>query len=359
MTVSEKQLKANRQNARKGGVKTAEGIAIAKYNALKHGLLAKEIVVDVGEGAESREEFDGLLLDLQAQLRPVGSLEEMLVEKIAVAYWRLRRAYRYEVGLIRDELDHVTDDFYGRTDWEGKQLKKTDEQINESIEEEREDLRSWRQDKKLLGKMRKAGKPLEGIYDWEIHWELLEEEVAHLLGPEDQRGFEPEELRERLEAEDWSDNEILQTLMEICDERIRQREETIADLNKQKEHNRLKLQVLQKLGSIPAKNELDRLLRYQGAIERQFYKAMNQLERLQRQRLGTTCPLPWWWMRTLHPARNAEKMGSFRSFCVQHQYLPKNLTFFVNISRFGFALYMGGERKGVYAYMVTNGTEWI
>ncbi len=34
MTVSEKQLKANRKNAKKAGVKTAEGKAIVKYNAL-------------------------------------------------------------------------------------------------------------------------------------------------------------------------------------------------------------------------------------------------------------------------------------------------------------------------------------
>ena len=44
MTVSEKQLKANKKNAQKAGVKTAKGKAIVKYNALKHGLLAKEVV---------------------------------------------------------------------------------------------------------------------------------------------------------------------------------------------------------------------------------------------------------------------------------------------------------------------------
>lgn len=37
MTVSEKQLKANQKNAQKAGVKTDEGKAIVKYNALKHG----------------------------------------------------------------------------------------------------------------------------------------------------------------------------------------------------------------------------------------------------------------------------------------------------------------------------------
>lgn len=104
MTVSEKQLEANRANAQKGGVKTPEGKEIVKYNALKHGLLAKEVVITIGEGAENPEEFNALLGDLNTQLKPEGTLEEMLVEKIAVAYWRLRRSYRYEVGLIRQEF---------------------------------------------------------------------------------------------------------------------------------------------------------------------------------------------------------------------------------------------------------------
>jgi hypothetical protein len=101
MMVSQKQLEANRKNAKKGGVEMPEGKAIAKYNALKHGLLAREVVVATGEGAEDPQEFDALSQDLKAQLLPQGTLEEMLVEKTAGAYWRLRRAHRYEAGLIR------------------------------------------------------------------------------------------------------------------------------------------------------------------------------------------------------------------------------------------------------------------
>ena len=85
MTISQKQLEANKKNAKKGGVKTEEGKAIVKYNALRHGLLAKEIVITVGEGAENPEEFNALLEDLKIQLTPAGTLEEMLTEKIAVA----------------------------------------------------------------------------------------------------------------------------------------------------------------------------------------------------------------------------------------------------------------------------------
>ena len=65
-------------------------------NALKGRVLAREVVIAVGDGAENREEFDNLLADLTAPLNPVGTLEEMLVEKIALAFWRLRRAYMYQ-----------------------------------------------------------------------------------------------------------------------------------------------------------------------------------------------------------------------------------------------------------------------
>jgi len=115
MTVSEKQLEANRKNAQKGGVRTKEGKAIVRYNALKHGLLAKEAIVTVGDGAENPKEFNALLADLKTELKPEGTLEEILIEKIAVAYWRLRRACRYEVGLIRNGLDNAIEKFYNQT----------------------------------------------------------------------------------------------------------------------------------------------------------------------------------------------------------------------------------------------------
>ena len=49
--VSKASLAANRRNARKStGPKTPEGKARARQNALKHGLLAREVVVSDGDG---------------------------------------------------------------------------------------------------------------------------------------------------------------------------------------------------------------------------------------------------------------------------------------------------------------------
>ena len=282
------------KNAKKGGVKTEEGKAIVKYNALRHGLLAREVVITVGDGAENPEKFNALLEDLRMQLVPAGTLEEMLVEKIAVAYWRLRRAYRYEVGLIRDELDTATDDFYNQEDWQHKKVNKTDEEIDLEIEQEKEVIESWKQDKKDFTKMYKAGKPLEDTYDLQFNWECLYEEVCHLLPDDDESvDYKPKDVRDILKKNlDWSDDSIWHKLIEICDKNVNTYKKKIAELEKKQKKNRLKLEVIKKLGNIPSKDELDRLLRYEGAIERQLYKALNQLERLQRLRSGDSVPPP-------------------------------------------------------------------
>ncbi len=105
--ISQKQLEANRRNAQLStGPKTPEGKQRVKWNALKHGLLAKSVVIPARDGFENRYEFESLLRKLHHELKPIGILEEMLVEKIAVAYWRLRRAVRAESGEIRDRISN-------------------------------------------------------------------------------------------------------------------------------------------------------------------------------------------------------------------------------------------------------------
>jgi len=143
--------------------------------------------------------------------------------------------------------------------------------------------------------MCKDGKPLEKIYDWEENWSLLYDKVSEIVPDEELDDDEKwtKQFREFLNNKaSWSDDRIWQTLIEICDEKVRESTEGIDSLKKQKERNRLRLQVLKKLGNIPSKEELDRLLRYEGAIERQLYKALNQLERMQRLRSGDTVPAP-------------------------------------------------------------------
>jgi hypothetical protein len=95
--ASEKQDKANRQNAKKStGPKTPQGKAAVRFNAAKHGLLSEETLLPGEDGAALEE----LAERLRAELRPAGDLEGLLVERIVAAHWRLRRLGRVEAGVF-------------------------------------------------------------------------------------------------------------------------------------------------------------------------------------------------------------------------------------------------------------------
>jgi hypothetical protein len=95
--TSDKKAEANRRNALKStGPKTPEGKDAVRLNALRHGLLSQEILLR-GEDEEALRELDE---HLRKELQPVGELENLLVDRIISAYWRLRRLGRVEAGIF-------------------------------------------------------------------------------------------------------------------------------------------------------------------------------------------------------------------------------------------------------------------
>ena len=105
-TMSLKQLAANRRNAQKSTrPRTPAGRAVSNMDATKHGILSKQVLVQGSNRKESRREFSALHQRFREQLRPVGPLEEMLVEKIVTAYWRQGRALTAEWGEIALSVD--------------------------------------------------------------------------------------------------------------------------------------------------------------------------------------------------------------------------------------------------------------
>jgi hypothetical protein len=101
-SVSRRKLQANRDNAKKStGPKTRLGKSWSRLNASKHGILSSALLIKEGQGTEDAAEFDSLMNALERDLVPVGALEVMLVEKIAVCFWRQKRSLRSEGGLVR------------------------------------------------------------------------------------------------------------------------------------------------------------------------------------------------------------------------------------------------------------------
>jgi hypothetical protein len=92
-----KQIEANRRNALQStGPKTAEGKTVVALNAIKHGLLSRELLLPGEDGTDLSE----LAENLRAQLAPVEALESLFVDRIIAAVWRLRRLIRVEAGLF-------------------------------------------------------------------------------------------------------------------------------------------------------------------------------------------------------------------------------------------------------------------
>jgi hypothetical protein len=95
--TTEKQQQANRRNARKStGPKTPEGKARSSGNALTYGIFGQGLFI----AGENPEEYAELLRGLNEDLRPVGALEIIHVERIAMAVWRQRRLMRAESAAV-------------------------------------------------------------------------------------------------------------------------------------------------------------------------------------------------------------------------------------------------------------------
>ncbi len=305
---SERQKAANRRNARHStGPRTPTGKAAVRHNALKHGLLARDVVIASGEGKESQGDFDRLLSDLREDLQPVGVLEEALVERIAQCQWRLRRAARYEnaeicrsygvPGSEDDEeeaapsslVDSLLADLSSLPPVSGgvaMVLERTTAGIDQCLElvsDARLEVLAQGHLSRLTMKRLLAtfGTKRDSVavacfmdnyplLDHDDEDDEDEPQYPHLL----QDPPPPEQAkRQLLRALGHEYDRLKERHEEAAEREARQRERWVA----QCELDRACL-------VLPDESVTDRLTRYETAIDRQLYKALDQLERLQRRR---------------------------------------------------------------------------
>jgi hypothetical protein len=203
---TKRQIQANQRNALVStGPVTSQGKALVSQNAVKHGIFAKDLLITAGDGKEDAQEYQELLNGIILSLNPVGQMECLLVEKIAVDYWRLRRVLRFESGSIRKILDMAINDYYEKADYFGNKEHKTNDEIDE--------------------------------------------EIAKCLEKKDK------DIQKR-----------------------------IAGLEQQKLRNRLAEDVALKVGSLPASDTYEKVIKYEKAVQRSILQNLALLKRLQSMR---------------------------------------------------------------------------
>lgn len=78
-----------------------------RFNAMTHGIFSKEILI-YGEDEEELEVFQNRLIE---ELKPVGALEELLVDRIISSSWRLKRAIKAETVYVANTISQMQEQY--------------------------------------------------------------------------------------------------------------------------------------------------------------------------------------------------------------------------------------------------------
>ena len=286
-----------------GGPKTAQGKAVVRWNATRHGISSPAPVVPGLEKTEDWQEHrDGILENLS----PVGHLELTLAERVALLSWRLHRVTRYETEAIAISQEHIEKDVA-----EKNRLALIFERESVFANTHPQDIRfQAKHDKQAHNALRRfpshgAEKVLRAEEATSVVWgaligaqkrmgEEIDVEGLDLPGvPEDAFIEELPAMRagdvrgcvEAIAARASMDPE---ELLEAATESARvdavrsayKREELDEELSR-KSRERI----------LPDDKTLEKVARYEAHLSRQLYHALHELEALQTRRVGGSAPL--------------------------------------------------------------------
>jgi hypothetical protein len=257
-------------------------------NAVRHGILSTAVVVRGLRIQEHEDEFQVLRKECWKCLAPVGRIEEMLADKIVTAQWRLRRALIAETGEIVKSVDGSRQHRANRRPLPlgifrdplqdgAAQMEKS----SQGLEYLKAVLKLVRRDVESEGELTQAAcdQVLERFMNKpnSLTIELLEYREKMAM---DREGLSPEE------AKDIHQRAVLRFL----GEKLAWYEE----LSRQSEEREDKAETAQQAADVlPSVEVLQKITRYEGALNRELYRAMNQLERLQRRRDGENVAAPF------------------------------------------------------------------
>jgi hypothetical protein len=315
--ASERRIQANRRNAlRSTGPKTERGKRTVARNAVTHGILAREVVITAGDREECLEEFHDLVKQLWECYQPIGVVEESLVQTIAACWWRKARVIRAENGEIRKRLDTLAVDWALRdSDKANLDLVLTemdihlfspenqaDQQVSTKdrwhiLQRTQSDLRRHHSGLAYLGAVLKTAKSeiasngyiSEGIGN-KIRNGFCLSDLSFALtclhaGPPEAK-MEIDHLKENVDPQTDRKRAAVVAYIDAHLERISTLERCAT------ERASLSADAEARSFSLPPSESTDKILRYEAHLDRQLYRAMDQLERLQRQRRGENVPPP-------------------------------------------------------------------
>lgn len=281
--TSEKQIAANQLNAQLStGAITDEGKAIVSKNAVKHGIFTKDLIVDAGGCKENPEEFNELRNSLIQDLQPNGEMQALLVEKIAVDFWRMKRVLRFENAQTQKHYNEMIEKYYEPFHFDLSKNVPTERQIadeliivNECIE--------WNNDYIQSLESKEINFDNEKWYNEKIEVNLHEEltemlDVCELL-PNYSTSLTFDKIKQILKENDIANDDIIDFLLKHAKENQAKYANKISDLENQRSINKNTEEITAKICSIPVYPEL--AMRYERSLQKSIFQNLIMLKKLQ------------------------------------------------------------------------------
>jgi len=297
-----KKTAANRQNALQStGPRTPEGKALTSKNATRHGVLSALAVVPGLEKAADWEAHHGGIV---AALAPVGPLETLLAERVALGAWRLLRVARYEREAVAVSLETVEATVAaGLAHEAGYSATKEDHHPRALRAALRGGEAVLRERTRFYASLPRRGetKPLpqeEAEEVLESLWKLTEDvdlETLPVEGlPEGETVTDFGEwtvglFRRTLEALAAAAGTTTDALVAEDLNRLRTK---VQEAREEEREARGRVDRLRRSRTLPEEGVLDKVTRYESHLERSLFKALHELQRLQAARKGGFVPPP-------------------------------------------------------------------
>src|SRR5215218_4701100 len=282
-----------------GGPRTEEGKEVARWNATRHGIRSPAPVVLGVEKAEEWEDHRDGVLD---SLSPVGHLEFVLAERVALLSWRLHRVIRYETESIALYQERVEDDLARERRFESGP---------DHPEVVRSNAKSAKEEYRLLKRFAKMedDKPLSALDADSVIWDAMgcadkvaegevdpEELLESVSVPglpnsdlwEGYKGWTAGLVRAVIEKVAQATDEEPEGLLEAAIRSAKWKAER-SKLEAEKVERDLRNMARERL--LPDEKILEKVGRYEAHLSRGLFKALHELEALQARRTGGAAPL--------------------------------------------------------------------
>jgi len=287
--ASVRKLEANRRNALKStGPRTPRGKRFSRRNALKHGFFIRDR--EAGWGEQEPQEFPACYKRLLDELQPVGPCEEFEVEYIALCWLRLQRLWRYENAEVEAANTSVArnqeEGLYHP--WANSPTRATQMSLLRTAEKEAE----------VNGQI--SPELMKNIFAENFYiqssWPYYEAEAEKIAQKK------RHDIALRIAQERKISLSESKTLLARDPKALPERQrfvavETVRAVIRglvEGWHNRSRfaLQNEYQRQLIPNDCEVDKIIRYGTAFERQLSRSYDRLDRLQRRRRGELVPPP-------------------------------------------------------------------